>query len=593
MKARTAPVLGQSRRLRAEEIVAVARERAGIELVDGFDRLVTGKGVTNYSAGRPIASSTHLVSGHIIRFDQTSELVWESAPVPANLGQRRVVFVFPMAMGNGSPLPQPGGTFTLYLDDRQLVRFILTKDTQTWGNGVARLHFDVRRIDATAFGQALALDELIRDESVMVDGMAYLDVAPELVEEGRPARLRVVAEGREPSTGWFRLGKPLFPFLTDNLEPGLSEVIAGAKPPMVGGRSLLLADLHAHSAESSLVDGCGVGSKDDLFRFARDVAGLDIFCLSEHDWQISPGDWEALGDLTQKFHEPGNFVTIPGFEWTSANHGHRNVYFRDLGAVPFPSFREGSPRNMVEDRAPTPHDLWEYLDRQAIPALTVPHHMSVAWFPVSLEHFHHPGYDRVAEIYSCWGDSLEHGQQVSAYADRVPELAFIEAIRAGHRVGFVASSDSHDGRPGAAQGTHTHPHLFHHLGSGRTAVLADGFDRHDVFDALRARRVYALTGPRITIDLSMDGHQMGSEVPASTLPNRPTLDVDVSTAVPIDRIEVFRDGHRCDMVMSGRRQERFQWVDPHPSPAAVSSYFIKVTRTDHEAAWTSPLWVVR
>jgi hypothetical protein len=38
--------------------------------------------------------------------------------------------------------------------------------------------------------------------------------------------------------------------------------------------------------------------------------------------------------------------------------------------------------------------------------------MSVAMLPLSLEQFHHPGYDRAAEIYSCWGDSLEHHRPV-------------------------------------------------------------------------------------------------------------------------------------------------------------------------------------
>src|SRR5690606_25195286 len=83
--------------------------------------------------------------------------------------------------------------------------------------------------------------------------------------------------------------------------------------------------------------------------------------------------------------QPGEFVTVPGFEWTSANHGHRNVYFREVGAEPFQSVRPGSPRNTIEDGAPTPLDLWAYLDHQGIPAITVPHHMSVAWFPLSLD----------------------------------------------------------------------------------------------------------------------------------------------------------------------------------------------------------------
>lgn len=571
------------------------RDRSGVELVSGFARCIGGDGVVTYPTGRPIASSTHLTGAHLISLREGAEMTWETAPVPTDLGRRRVVVVFPMAMGNGSPLPQPGGNFCLYVGSQRVVRFTLTKDSRTWSGAGSRFHFDVRRVDATAFGRRLDLDEVLESESVFCDGMGILLLPAELVTEGRPLRVRVVAEPTEPSTGWFRVGQSLFPLLTDHLQPGLGQVLSPPGPARVGEHTLLSGDLHAHSAESTLLDGdgCGQGMRDEMFRFAAEVAGLDVFALSEHDWQLSPGDWEALAELNEKYDQPGELITVPSFEWTSANHGHRNVYFRDAGAGPFGSSLSGSSRNTIENGAPTPQDLWAYLRRQGVPAITIPHHMSAAWFPLSLDRYHDPDYDRLAEIYSAWGDSLEHGQPVTMYADRVPELAFIHSVRAGYRVGFIGSSDSHDGRPGAAQGSSTHPHLFHHLGSGRAAILATEFDRHSVFEALEERRCYALTGPMIAVDFTAQDHPMGSEVPRKVFGGRPAFDVDISTGVPIDRIEVFRNGERCDLVTSGRRREAFRWVDPQPSEAPSSSYFLKVTRVDDEMAWTSPIWIER
>jgi hypothetical protein len=142
-----------------------------------------------------------------------------------------------MAMGNGSPLPQPAGQFDLYLNDRRVLAFTLTKDSQRWLGEGCSLYFDVRLIRATAFGASLTHDELLREEAVFVDGMALLRVAPELLPPGRPARLRVVPVQRRPSRRWFRLGRPLHPFLTDHLEPGLSALLTPKRPPTVGSTS--------------------------------------------------------------------------------------------------------------------------------------------------------------------------------------------------------------------------------------------------------------------------------------------------------------------------------------------------------------------
>src|SRR6266536_71121 len=585
--------LFSGRRLRPEELVDVVRRRTGVELLAGFERLVEARGAVSYGGNVPIASASHLSEAHVIHQEPGAELTWETARVAEGTNGRDVVFTFPMAMGNGSPLPQPSGQFDLYLNDRRILGFALTKDSQRWYGAGCCLYFDVRLGRAAAFGASLTLDEQIRDEAVFVDGMALLSVAPELLQRGQPARLRVVPVQRRRSRLWFRLGRPLHPFLTDHLEPGLSALLTPKRPPRVGDHQLLFGDLHAHSAESLLRDddGCGDGTREELFAFARDVAGLDVFCLSEHDWQMNDQDWKELTEVSDCFEEPGRFVTLPGYEWTSASYGHRNVYFRDSGAAMSSSLGPGVPVNSILDGAPRPPDLWRHLDEQGIEAITVPHHMSVAMFPLSLEHFHHPGYDRVAEIYSCWGDSLEHHRPVSTYAERVPELAFIHAVRSGHRVGFLASSDSHDGYPGVAQGKGSHPPLFHDLGSGRVAVLADSQDRHAVFDAIRARRCYALTGPRIIVDISLEGHPMGSEVDAEALPSSPQLHLSLATEGMLDRVDIYRNGWRVDtVVLSGRRQE-LTWTDPEPRSGRDVSYFAKITRVDQECAWTSPIWV--
>jgi hypothetical protein len=152
-------------------------------------------------------------------------------------------------MGNGSPLPQPSGQFDRYLNDRRILGFTLTKDSQRWYRGWCCLYFDVRLGRATAFGASLTLDEQIRDEAVFVDGMALLSVArtPAPRSTGAPA-------GRACAATAFATLVParpaVAPFLTDHREPDLSALLSSKRPPQAGDYQLLFGDLHAHSTEA-------------------------------------------------------------------------------------------------------------------------------------------------------------------------------------------------------------------------------------------------------------------------------------------------------------------------------------------------------
>src|SRR5207248_2879957 len=49
---------------------------------------------------------------------------------------------------------------------------------------------------------------------------------------------------------------------------------------------------------------------------------------------------------------------------------------------------------------------------------------------------------------------------------------------------------------------------------GLVAAYADELTRRSLWDAFKAKRVYGVTGDRISLALSVDGHRMGNVVPA-------------------------------------------------------------------------------
>src|SRR5216683_4945268 len=74
-------------------------------------------------------------------------------------------------------------------------------------------------------------------------------------------------------------------------------------------------DLHGQSGET-----IGMGSAESYFRYARDLAFIDMVGHQGNDFQITDAFWKKLNRLTAEFDVSGRFVCLPGYEW-SGNTG--------------------------------------------------------------------------------------------------------------------------------------------------------------------------------------------------------------------------------------------------------------------------------
>ncbi|MCL4425739.1 MAG: DUF3604 domain-containing protein, partial [Firmicutes bacterium] len=174
----------------------------------------------------------------------------------------------------------------------------------------------------------------------------------------------------------------------------------------------------------------------------------------------------------------------------------------------------------------------------------------------------------------------------------VEEIGFGTSIggRRGSRLGFIASSDGHDGHPGGAEawtGLALRPKPY---GSGLVAVYAEELTREAVFEALRRRRVYAVTGARIQLGFWVAGHFMGEETHMKA-GVRPEIRISVEGIFPLELIEVVRDGHVIGRWGWGEKRAEILHVDETPPPG-LHFYYLRVRQGDGEMAWSSPVWVV-
>ena len=389
-----------------------------------------------------------------------------------------------------------------------------------------------------------------------------------------PAELELTAEQGGLARVTFRVTEPGVYRILAHAKLGERDLDGMSNPLLVEAHvaPIRWGDLHGHS---NLSDGTGL--PEDFLTYARDVAGLDVVCLTDHDhWGMQfldehPDIWERIQETTEAFHEPGRFVTIQGYEWTSWIHGHRHVLY----------FAENAPLySSIDPDYETPAQLWDALRGEQ--ALTFAHHSAGGPIATNWDYPPPPEIEPVTEVASVHGSSEALDAPYRIYSPL--EGNFVrDVLDRGYRLGFIGSGDSHDGHPGLA-------HLASPSGSGLAALLTGDLTREGVYRALRERRAYATNGHRILLRAAIDSYPMGSTIPATNGDERPMLYVRAIGTAPLLGIEVIRSGESIAQLPAEGVWDMATTLDLDPLEAGEYVY-VRVLQEDRGTAWSSPFFV--
>ena len=330
------------------------------------------------------------------------------------------------------------------------------------------------------------------------------------------------------------------------LAPGTVRVIAEAvgiaSNPLVLEKAPLhrayWGDLHAQSGET-----IGSGTIEAYLRYGRDCAFLDTIGHQGNDFQITPAFWDKLNRTLGEWNAPGRFVTVPGYEWSgnTALGGDRNVFYQTEDR---PIRR--SSHALVPQRDDLATDCWDA--RALFEALRPEKATTVMWAHcggryADLHYAHDPALEYSVEVHSSWGTF---------------EWLVADAFDLGLRVGIVANSDGHKGRPGSE---HPGASFFGALG-GLTCYLLPGLTRDALFDAMRARHHYATTGCRLhlhtSVSVSGAAAIMGDIVPTES--RSVSFKVAVETSSPVLSVELRRGREVLEVVRPHDEAELSQRV---------------------------------
>ena len=330
---------------------------------------------------------------------------------------------------------------------------------------------------------------------------------------------------------------------------------------------LYIGDLHCHDFLSE-----AEGYTDEVYRWAIEDRRLDFVSVvpQAHGW-LDNETWTVAKYMNERYLREGQFVPFLGFEWQHSGYGDKVVHY--LGG--------GQPYLPVNDRRySSPAKLYAAL--RASDALVISHHPGYPieeWVPGTDFEAVETDVERLVELWSMHGSSEGYDPFDRPLVGAADNGGVLAALRRGLRVGFVAGSDTHSARPG---GSVREPRPYW---GGLAAVWARKLTRRELFDALRARRTYALTGARIVLKMTANGAWMGEDLP---LVEHIDLRIDVWALGSIKLVEVMKDGRVWQRVSPDGDECHLELEDRISGPAF---YHCRVTQVDGELAVCSPVWI--
>jgi hypothetical protein len=380
-------------------------------------------------------------------------------------------------------------------------------------------------------------------------------------ERGDPHRIRLTAPEDERTLRLVIRGSGDL----EGFETEVNPIVVRDSP-----RRLVWGDLHGHTRYSD-----GTGTPRDYFRYARDVARLDVIALTDHDhWGPRPLDErkdhsDEITQLVLEFHEPGRFVTIPGYEWTNWLHGHRHVLY----------FEEPTPiLSAIDPATDRPDELWAAL--RGKPVLTLAHHS--AGEPVATNWLYPPDpeLEPLTEVVSVHGMS-EAADAPSPITGGIPGNFVRDELLRGARLGFIGSGDSHDGHPGMT-----------HLAAGQSGlagIYSASLERGALLEAMRARRTFATNGIRPFLEVTIDDTFMGDVRAKPSKNAEQILRIRYEATAPIERIDLIRSGRVAPLSDFDERSLDFERRIPRLEPGEF--HYVRIIQTDGGVAWSSPIFV--
>ena len=348
--------------------------------------------------------------------------------------------------------------------------------------------------------------------------------------------------------------------------------------------------LHSHTQYSD-----GAGSLESALAYVKalpDNANVDFVAFTDHSnyfdksgaanpegalydmtkaTEYSQQTWKSYKDAVAAFNadNAGSMVAIAGFEMTwSGGPGHINT-FNTPGIV---SRNNTTLNNKTKDAG-----------LQAYYKL-----LSQTEGVDSISQFNHPGttfgnfidfgyWDAVVDTRMYMVEVGNGEGQIGAGGYYPSYEQYIMALDKGWHVAPTNNQDNHKGKWGNAN-------------DARDVILTDDFTEDGIYEALRARRMYATEDKNLELDYTVNGNMMGSIIDVPEKLNFEISFNDPDRTDSIAKVELVVNSGKVAYTWDSAADLTKGSVSVELAPE-YTYYFVRVTEGDGDLAVTAPVWV--
>ncbi|MHC1776068.1 MAG: CehA/McbA family metallohydrolase [Lentimicrobium sp.] len=327
--------------------------------------------------------------------------------------------------------------------------------------------------------------------------------------------------------------------------------------PSIDGYHVYYGNLHNHSNVSD-----GEGTPDEAYNYAKNVAQLDFFGLSDHANLMNAAEWLLIKTTANLYNEDSVFAAFYGFEWTTYfSYGHVNV----INTEDYCS--NNSPTN-------TFNGLINWLNaRNGAAFFNHP-----GWDPFAFSEFDHftdPPCSKFIGM-ELWNDHdgfSKYYYNNGYYNNDGNKGYFDEALIRGWKIGAAGGDDNHT----ATWGTAT---------PWRMGVLAPAKTRSEIFSAILEKRFFSTLDQNLVLSIKINGFDMGSTILGGDW-NLTIQSFDADNEIITD-IDLLKNGV---VIQSWTPGITHPVISGNFSCADGDYFYARVTEADGDEAISSPVFI--